>query len=341
MLVRPNLPIDILKHIETFLVQYNPEVHTLSWVIKKNSTEGLRFLCEKNTEPIQHFAGFAIYLASGYGKLDMLNWLITRYGPVYESVFLRNLMDTPAAYGYLHIIQYLNTYNYSASTEAMDGSAGNGHFNVVKFLHDNRTEGCTQLAFDGAAENGHYHVMEWLYKNRTGRVSDEGMETAICNGHIEVVRFLLYTRDNSFYNFSESINRVAEIGDLAMIKLLHLYHVRGFTRYTMHLAAISGHFELVDWLHKNRSEGCLYKTMDDVAYTGNLRIVKWLHHNRTEGCTDDALCYAASKGDMPMVVWLRENRRECNIEHAIYQASRSKKLEVFKYLKQFQTKVLV
>ena len=37
----------------------------------------------------------------------------------------------------------------------MDDAARNGHLEVVKFLHMNRREGCTNKAMDSAARNGH------------------------------------------------------------------------------------------------------------------------------------------------------------------------------------------
>ena len=50
---------------------------------------------------------------------------------------------------------------------AMDYAAKNGHLEVVKCLHENRTEGCTKDAMDWAAKNGHLEVVKWLHDNRT------------------------------------------------------------------------------------------------------------------------------------------------------------------------------
>ena len=43
----------------------------------------------------------------------------------------------------------------------------NGHLEVVNFLHENRTEGCTERAMNWAAENGHLDVVKFLHENRT------------------------------------------------------------------------------------------------------------------------------------------------------------------------------
>ncbi len=41
----------------------------------------------------------------------------------------------------------------------------NGDLYLVKFLHYNRTEGCTKDAMDWASANGHLEVVEFLNEN--------------------------------------------------------------------------------------------------------------------------------------------------------------------------------
>jgi ankyrin repeat protein len=48
----------------------------------------------------------------------------------------------------------------------MDFAAGNGHLNVVKWLHKNRKEGCTTTAMDLAMLNEHIDIVMWLNENR-------------------------------------------------------------------------------------------------------------------------------------------------------------------------------
>ena len=39
-------------------------------------------------------------------------------------------------------------------------------FHMIKWLHNNRSEGCSKDAMDLAAKNGHLHVLKWLHENR-------------------------------------------------------------------------------------------------------------------------------------------------------------------------------
>ena len=48
----------------------------------------------------------------------------------------------------------------------MNGAAANGHLDVVVWLNENRTEGCSKCAMNEAAINGHLDVIRWLHENQ-------------------------------------------------------------------------------------------------------------------------------------------------------------------------------
>lgn len=57
----------------------------------------------------------------------------------------------------------LSDRNFTMAT--MDAAASNGHLEVVKWLHENRIEGCSSAMYY-AALNGHLEVVKWLHENR-------------------------------------------------------------------------------------------------------------------------------------------------------------------------------
>lgn len=72
----------------------------------------------------------------------------------------------------------------------MNNAAAFGHLEVVTFLHESRSEGCTTDAMDLAALNGHFEVVLFLYANRREgctRNSVDGVETCINN--LELVQW--------------------------------------------------------------------------------------------------------------------------------------------------------
>eukprot|EP00639_Heterosigma_akashiwo_P024872 CAMPEP_0194701010 /NCGR_PEP_ID=MMETSP0295-20121207/25916_1 /TAXON_ID=39354 /ORGANISM="Heterosigma akashiwo, Strain CCMP2393" /LENGTH=50 /DNA_ID=CAMNT_0039595089 /DNA_START=46 /DNA_END=195 /DNA_ORIENTATION=+ len=48
----------------------------------------------------------------------------------------------------------------------MSIAAVNGHLDLVKWLHVNRSEGCDKKAMNGAAAKGNLSMIEWLHANR-------------------------------------------------------------------------------------------------------------------------------------------------------------------------------
>ncbi|KAJ3012083.1 hypothetical protein HKX48_006456 [Thoreauomyces humboldtii] len=164
------------------------------------------------------------------GNLTMLHWLYERGVGMYWAWGARPPLD---------VVKWLHEIETEGCTrDVMDSAAEEGHLELVKWLHENRTEGCTTHAMDGAAGEGHLDVVKWLHANRTEGCTTQAMDDAVLNGHLDVV---------------------------------------------------NGHLEVVKWLHENRTEGCTTEAMDYAARNGHLDVVKWLHKNRDEGCTKYAM----------------------------------------------------
>ena len=69
-------------------------------------------------------------------------------------------------------------------------STRTGHIKTIKWLHENRTEGCTTDAMDEAAWRGHLKVMEWLHRNRSEGCTKMAMLNAAERGHLGIVKWL-------------------------------------------------------------------------------------------------------------------------------------------------------
>jgi len=152
---------------------------------------------------------------------------------------------------------------------------------VVKWLHANRTEGCTWKAMDFAAMYGHLDVVKWLHTNRTEGCTKWAMDFAALNGHLDVVKWL------------------------------HAHRSEGCTTQAMGGAAVYGHLDVVEWLHAYRREGCTRWAMDGAAVHGHLDVLKWLHANRVlrdEGCSTWAMDWAAENGHLDVLKWLHDGR---------------------------------
>ena len=81
--------------------------------------------------------------------------------------FTKYAMDLAATYGHLDIVKWLHENRKEGCTvHAMDASAQHGDLPMLVWLHENRREGCTVKATQNAQKNGHEDVVEWLQEHR-------------------------------------------------------------------------------------------------------------------------------------------------------------------------------
>ena len=101
--------------------------------------------------------------------------------------------DIAAYYGYLELLKNNNDLVFTET--AMDWAAENGHLKVIKWLHTNRSEGCTVDAMNWAASTGQLEVIKWLHINRSEGCIASAINRAAINNHLDVINWL-----NSYSN---------------------------------------------------------------------------------------------------------------------------------------------
>ncbi|KAH9109450.1 hypothetical protein AeMF1_015478 [Aphanomyces euteiches] len=96
--------------------------------------------------------------------------------------------------GYFEIVKYMHAQpdnDFCFSINDMAFASAVGSLDVVKFLHENRQEGCTTKAMDVACTNGHLGIVKFLFEHRKERCSSRALSQAIYCGHLNIVKFLL------------------------------------------------------------------------------------------------------------------------------------------------------
>ena len=92
------------------------------------------------------------------------------------------------------ILKYLVYYHEKGYGEwhsyIMDWAAENGHIEIVKWLHENRTEGCTKHAMNWAAYNGHVEIVKWLHENRNEAYIESALLISKRYNHTKIVEYL-------------------------------------------------------------------------------------------------------------------------------------------------------
>eukprot|EP01133_Synstelium_polycarpum_P019726 gene19726-23631_t len=134
--------------------------------------------------------GCFISEAAAAGSLDILEYFLAgRSSTDWDGFALYNA----AGRGHLHVVEMLHglgePQNFSISpVQILDAAADSGNLDVVRFIHENTTYGCTEEALTLAVTGGHYEVVEFLLANRTENNSSEALEVATS---IDIVKLLL------------------------------------------------------------------------------------------------------------------------------------------------------
>jgi len=216
------------------------------------------------------------------------------------------------------------------------------HFDVVEWLHEHRTEGCTRVAFVfAAARNDIYSMssLQWLQKNKPDvtpcinsiifaawfgridiikwlfsnyKINDDGSWQAIAmaakNGYFEIAKWLCINHPSHNCIDNMVINYAACSGNLKMIVWLYNNFSKEMSWHAIINAAKNGHLDTIVWLY-NHGCKCSSEAIIQAAYHGHLDIVKWIYKNSDLHCVSkDAIEYARSRGCHSIIRWLDYER---------------------------------
>ena len=198
------------------------------------------------------------------------------------------LFNIAAAYGHLHVIEWLQSIFPPPSNDKSKSTSGSLSISSLPSCSSSTTSSspheapflpvvCTADAMDYAAKRGHLPVVKYLHAQRHEGCTVNAMNWAAESGHLEMVKWLHYRRSE------------------------------GCSEHALRNAAGNDHLPVVEWLTTCRPDDrCSTSAMDWACGKGHLRIVQWLYQHRTEGCSDDAMYLAAGNGHLEVLRFLWE-----------------------------------
>ncbi|EFA79829.1 hypothetical protein PPL_06648 [Heterostelium album PN500] len=243
-----------------------------------------------------------------------------------------HLMDLAAQHGQLEILKFLHiNRTEGCSTDAFGLAASNGHLECVKFLYHHRKESTTATrAIDGAVSNGHLNLVVFLQNNMPEDISKNSLEVSLAGNHIEVIKYLLTNQTERLP--SNYINLVACFGHLEMLKsLLTERPDQVDMNVIIDEVAYHGHLSVIRYLLENTAAQCTHNTMTIAAEKGHLEIIKYLHFNRREACPQEALYLAVANKHFEVVKFIVEVI-QIDIAPSSISLSELHRFEIFRYL---------
>lgn len=181
-------------------------------------------------------------------RLNQLMFTLPCQSPTVRLAW-RNAMDFAAASGHIQVVRWLHENRSDGCTvDAMNKAAFNNDIEMVLWLHENRTEGCSTDAMDWAATAGHLHMIQWLHHSRSEGCTGRAIDGAACGGHLHVIKWLA---DNysDVRGSNVAIDEAATRGHQAVVEYLVDRHG---LRTTLAItgALENGYNEIVRTLHQ-------------------------------------------------------------------------------------------
>ncbi|EFA82163.1 hypothetical protein PPL_04583 [Heterostelium album PN500] len=215
--------------------------------------------------------------------------------------------------GYVDVVEYISNNNLIEFSQCMhDKAAKHGQLPMVKWLHHHKGSiGFSKKAINLAAANRHYDIVRFLCENRTEGFSAEAICYVCGQGSIEMLEYLMprledpkELRPNNPFDFAcikghlDVVERLFQYGDLIECSAT-----------AVDTSSIAGHFKILMYLMEQRNIQGTTDALDFAASNGYKEIVEYLHNHKA-ACTKSALKKAAKNNHFAVVQFLCENRTE-------------------------------
>ncbi|OQS01236.1 ankyrin repeat-containing protein [Achlya hypogyna] len=291
-------------------------------------------IVEGNLDHVQHLAAWepawvsheSVSLAAMCGRLQILQHIskLPNGAPTADA------MNLAAMNGYLDVVKWMHGLpdGPGCTTRAMmDGAVALGHVNVVSFMHENQSEGCTTGALHDAICSGHAAVVDYVLSKGVQILAEPTVRSAemrycqqaLDNDHFRTIQDHAFIdvalrqllKDNGRW----PVDGVGDNGSLWDLKKelswaqwelrdANNRQPRRSTFTAMDIAACHGDLPTVQLLHRLRLKSCTKNAIDYACARGHLDVARWLHTHRCEGHTPNAIIYAAVGGHLQVIQWL-------------------------------------
>lgn len=95
-----------------------------------------------------------------------------------------------AGRGDLEMVKVLTNHKAKTTRKAMENAIANGHLEMIKWLHADRSERYPSSGLCIAARNGQLEIVKWLINNQIGSNGSKAVKIAVAHGHLAVVEWL-------------------------------------------------------------------------------------------------------------------------------------------------------
>jgi hypothetical protein len=250
----------------------------------------------------------------------------------------RAFFDALASGGSVVALETALRYGCKMSEESMERAAGNGHTEVLKWLHANNCPRDIFRCLEDAAGGGHVHVLEWFKFTVIANdpdwhdcfVDTSVAISAACGNRVDVLNWLKQHFPWCLDKYDPEVAMYAALSG-SMWALQWLHKMKFNMSEVCGAAAKARHFHILRWA---RSKGFPWSiwTCNWIAGHGDLETLKWAIDTGCRLQLDLVLVKAIKYGHMHIVDWLLAKGAKFS-EAACAGAAKKGRFDALKWLR--------
>ncbi|EFA80060.1 hypothetical protein PPL_06882 [Heterostelium album PN500] len=309
---------------------------------KNGHNDVVLFLLENRTEG---FTSKAIEKAAYHGHLDLLK-LLLNHNPnnkylstnIYCALIhqpkdrmAKGTSGIDYSQSILDMVKYFHDNGIGRSSYmAMNMAAKYEFFEVLKFLHFNRDEGCTDEALSNAVISGNMDIIQFLVENGM-ECSPNVLSIAAKYKQIEAFKYLHYKRSDLTCK-AKSMDTFAGHPNVETLEWLWNNRTEKFTSEAFHFAIMENRFANIKWLKEKQVE--IYpEALTDSFFYCDIVTIEYLYESGVpfSSANDLILTYSILQNSIPKIQFLLSKNVECRYKSMFYAMARNN-LTMIKYL---------
>ena len=330
-------------------------------VAETNKLELLKWIRE---EKKCKWDGWTMSSAASQGNLEMIKYCVANECPVDERA-----CTCAARNGHLEVLKYLREeVKAPVNGKVIKIAACHGDLELIRYLVENKCAGWENGyldALDTIAKHGHFQCLKYLHEEVKLPLNGRMIDFAASRGHLEMIRYLVGKKCEGWEDGClDALSSAVYCGEVECLKYLHEEIKVPFDQddedSTMDLALRGGstNVEMFKYLIENNCPieiphmicSCLIGYQSSHHHGGRkpkgrcnfmlLECLKYLHEEAKMPLTEDTMIEAAGFGEIEIMRYLVE--KKCPISsdgRALSRAAEDGDLESVKYLFEIGTPV--
>jgi len=218
--------------------------------------------------------------AASQGNLEMIKFCVANKCPVDERACTR-----AARNGHLEVLKYLREeVKAPVNGKVIKIAACHGDLELIRYIVEKKCAGWENGyldALDIIAMHGHFQCLKYLHEEVKLPLNGGMIDVAASRGHLEMIRYLVGKKCEGWEDgCRDALSSAVHCGEVECLKYLHEEVKLPLNGGMIDVAASRGHLEMIRYLVGKKCEGWedgCRDALSSAVHCGEVECLKYLH----------------------------------------------------------------